>query len=67
MRLAFDELRGVAGLMKGRILFGVTALGTIGGVYYVHKLQMDERERMYDGVLRDLERQRKRREGTSSN
>lgn len=44
--------------MRGKVFFFATTVLTAGGVYYVHKLQVDERERMYDGVLRDLERQR---------
>ena len=41
----------------GRVVLGGTVLATAGMVFVVHRNQKDERSRMFDGVLRDLERQ----------
>jgi hypothetical protein len=49
-------------MSKGLILLSVTSVGVGGLVWYVHKQQREERERMYDGVVRDLERQNYRKQ-----
>ncbi|KAK7104274.1 hypothetical protein V1264_019024 [Littorina saxatilis] len=43
-----------------KVTLGVSITFTIGIVTYVHLWQKKERERMHDGVLRDLERQQKK-------
>ena len=44
--------------MKGKLIFAGSLLGTAGIVYIVHSNQKAERRRMYEGVLRDMERQK---------
>lgn len=49
----------------GRIIFASSLLGTGAIVYLVHSSQMAERARMYDGVLRDVERQERKKQQRS--
>ena len=44
--------------MAPKILLAVVTVSTICGVGYVHHRQNMERAEMYEGVKRDLERQR---------
>jgi len=44
------------------LFFGVVTLATAIGVYAVHEDQQDEKRRLREGVIRDVERL-KRREG----
>lgn len=37
----------------------MVTVGSIGVVYYIHKMQMDERARVRQGVLKELEKARK--------
>ena len=48
--------------MKGRLVFAASLAGTAGIVYLVHSNQTAERQRMYEGVLRDMERQKRKQE-----
>ena len=47
---------------SGRLVFGLSLAVAGGVVWAVHRAQSEERARMFGGVLRDLERQERRRE-----
>jgi len=40
----------------------VTTVATIGVIYTVHNNQIEDRARLHEGIVRDLERQQKRTE-----
>ncbi|CAG4937862.1 protein PET117 homolog, mitochondrial [Colias croceus] len=44
-----------------KIVLGLTCLVTTGIVGYVHIKQQSDREKMHEGVLRDTERQQRRK------
>ena len=44
------------------IIFGTTTLITSGVIYYVYHQQRVDRERMHAGVIRDIEREKRRLE-----
>ncbi|KAL1465350.1 hypothetical protein WDU94_004931 [Cyamophila willieti] len=51
--------------LVSKITLGV-ALGTSCGiVYFVHYMQQSEREKLHIGVVKDIERQRRREENIS--
>ena len=39
-------------------ILSLAVVGSFSLIYYVHKEQESERERLHDGVVRDLERQK---------
>lgn len=48
-------------MARGKVALGLTALGTIGVISYVHYDQKREIRRMREGVYLDAERERFRR------
>ena len=41
-----------------KLILGSSVVGTVTLIYYVHRSQEEERARLHEGVVRDLERQR---------
>tara|TARA_B100000674_G_C37128338_1_gene596614 strand:- start:198 stop:383 length:186 start_codon:yes stop_codon:yes gene_type:complete len=50
-----------------KVLLAIVSMTTVCGVTYVHRRQSKERAEMYEGVKRDLERQRLQREAQREN
>ncbi|KOB63360.1 Uncharacterized protein OBRU01_25407 [Operophtera brumata] len=44
-----------------KLVLGLSSAITIGIVSYVHLKQQSDREKMHEGVLRDIERQKQRK------
>lgn len=44
-----------------KITLGLTCLGTAAVIYSVHYNQVQDRQRLHEGVLRDVARQERRR------
>lgn len=49
-----------------KITFGLTTIGTIATVLFVHDLQKEERESLHQGPIRDQERVRMKREAENA-
>jgi len=47
---------------KAKATLATTVLGTIGIVYFVHYQQVADKAAMHQGVIRDMEQQRIKRE-----
>jgi len=45
-----------------KITFALTTLATVGIIYTVHNSQIEDRARLHQGIVRDIERQQKRTE-----
>lgn len=44
-----------------KVTLALTTLGSIGVIYSVHKNQVEDRAKLHDGIVRDLERQAKKK------
>lgn len=44
-----------------KITLSLSVISTCGIVYFVHYMQQSEREKLRDGVIKDIERQRLRK------
>jgi len=44
-----------------KVTLVLTTLGSIGIIYSVHKNQVEDRAKLHDGIVRDLERQAKKK------
>jgi len=45
-----------------KVTLGATVVATLGIVWTVHKSQVDDRARLHEGIVRDEERQAKKKE-----
>ena len=54
-------------LRGARAFLAASLIGTASTVYYVHWRKEDERQRMRQGVLRDIERVKQKRRERGSN
>ena len=61
-----EESRGVSGIWvmstASKVTLGATVVATLGIVWTVHKSQVDDRARLHEGIVRDEERQAKKKE-----
>jgi len=44
-----------------KVTLALTTLGSLGVIYSVHKNQVEDRAKLHDGIVRDLERQAKKK------